>query len=187
MYDVNVMMTVLYYLSFENLHNNGTSRNNRAHRFIDVWPLQVRCSNDFDKTFLLTLQFACVLHMKNEWKSNKIRIFVIIEGESISLSPHLSLPSLFTPSLTPVFILSHLYLESCATYRRSGFDYEILMIANTSFSGARNQKNRSKVQLEHTGSTIAIIRFTIQPDWAKTQSLNYAIKTQPMVSVLSTL
>ena len=50
------------------------------------------------------------------------------------------------------------------TYRRSGFDCEVLMIVNCEFSGAHNQKNR-KVSLNvlllySTGLTITIIRIT---------------------------
>ncbi len=50
--------------------------------YIDVWPLRVKYSEGFDNTFMLVLQLACVLHMKQDWKSHtKIRIFVIIESE----------------------------------------------------------------------------------------------------------
>ena len=49
------------------------------------------------------------------------------------------------------------------TYRRSGFDCEILMIVNCEFSGAHNQKNRTVslnvLLLYSTGFTIAIIRI----------------------------
>ena len=70
-------------------------------------------------------------------------------------------------------------------YRRSGFDCEILMIANCEFSEARNQTNR-KVSLSvllsyGTGLTIAIIRIRIWLDKPNSQSLNYAIKTRPTV------
>ena len=50
--------------------------------YIDVWPLRVRYYKEFDNTFMLVLQLACVLHMKQDWKSNtKIRIFVVIESK----------------------------------------------------------------------------------------------------------
>ena len=60
------------------------------------------------------------------------------------------------------------YYDECACadtlYRRLGFDYQILTIANCEFSGACNQKNRKvtfeRILLYGTGSTIAIIRIT---------------------------
>ena len=52
------------------------------------------------------------------------------------------------------------------TYRRLGFDCDILMIVNCEFSGARNQKNRkvslNVLPLYSTGLTIAVIRITLK-------------------------
>ena len=61
----------------------------------------------------------------------------------------------------------------------------MLQLQITSFSGARNQKNR-KVSLNvlllyGTGLTIAIIRIVIWLDKPNLQSLKYAIKTRPTV------
>lgn len=54
----------------------------RSHPYIDVWPLQVKYNAEFSNTFMLVLQLACVLHMKQDWKSHtKIRIFVIVEND----------------------------------------------------------------------------------------------------------
>lgn len=51
--------------------------------YIDVWPLCVRFNEEFEYTFTLMMQLACVLHMKDSWKSStKIRIFVITETSS---------------------------------------------------------------------------------------------------------
>ena len=73
-------------------------------------------------------------------------------------------------------------------YCRSGFDCEILMIANCEFSETHNQKNHEvslSVLLSYgTGSTIAIIRITISLDKPNLQSLNYIIKIHPTVSLV---
>ncbi|XP_019848754.1 PREDICTED: solute carrier family 12 member 9-like [Amphimedon queenslandica] len=55
----------------------------KAHPYIDVWPLCVRFNEEFENTFTLMMQLACVLHMKDSWKSStKIRIFVVTETSS---------------------------------------------------------------------------------------------------------
>ena len=71
------------------------------------------------------------------------------------------------------------------TYRRLGFDCEILMIANCEFSEACNQKNH-KVSLSVllSGSTITIIRIAVLLDEPNSQSLNYIIKTRPYGNLL---
>ena len=67
-----------YNYSFEDLNKKQL----RSHPYIDVWPLQVKYNAEFSNTFMLVLQLACVLHMKQDWKSHtKIRIFVIVESE----------------------------------------------------------------------------------------------------------
>ena len=55
----------------------------KAHPFIDIWPLCVRFNEEFENTFTLMMQLACVLHMKDTWKSSTtIRIFVLTENTS---------------------------------------------------------------------------------------------------------
>lgn len=66
------------FFSFENFDKNLFD----DRPYIDVWPLRVRYYEEFDNTFMLVLQLACVLHMKQDWKSHtKIRIFVVVESE----------------------------------------------------------------------------------------------------------
>jgi potassium/chloride transporter 9 len=51
--------------------------------YIDVWPLCVRFNEEFDDTFTLMMQLACVLHMKDTWKtSTHVRIYIISDGHS---------------------------------------------------------------------------------------------------------
>ncbi len=65
--------------SFENLDKKQM----KARPYIDVWPHQVTFEAEFDNTFMLVLQLACVLHMKGDWKSStKIRIFIVLESKS---------------------------------------------------------------------------------------------------------
>ena len=67
-----------FYHSFDNFDIHSTHR-----PFVDVWPSCVRFNEEFDNTFTLLLQLACVLHMKGGWKTHwKIRIFLIIETDS---------------------------------------------------------------------------------------------------------
>ena len=54
----------------------------KLRQYIDVWPLCVWQNDSFDVSFLLLLQLACVLHMKQDWKSRtKLRIFIVVESE----------------------------------------------------------------------------------------------------------
>ena len=63
---------------FDNFDIHSTHR-----PFVDVWPSCVRFNEEFDNTFTLLLQLACVLHMKGGWKTHwKIRIFIITETDS---------------------------------------------------------------------------------------------------------
>lgn len=60
----------------------------KAQRYIDVWPLCVWQNETFDTTFLLLLQLACVLHMK---QGKSIRIFIVVESECL-VSVHVHVP-----------------------------------------------------------------------------------------------
>lgn len=53
------------------------------HGHIDVWPHRVKFNEEFDNTFTLLLQLACVLQMKGGWKNHwTIRIFIVMEDIS---------------------------------------------------------------------------------------------------------
>ena len=56
-------------------------RESKARRNIDVWPLCVWQNETFDTTFLLLLQLACVLHMKQGKANTSLRIFIVVESE----------------------------------------------------------------------------------------------------------
>ena len=58
-------------------------RESKSQRYIDVWPLCVWQNETFDTTFLLLLQLACVLHMKQRKSNTKLRIFIVVESESV--------------------------------------------------------------------------------------------------------
>lgn len=62
--------------SFEYLERECKTR-----RYIDVWPLCVWQNETFDTTFLLLLQLACVLHMKQGKSNADLRIFIVVESE----------------------------------------------------------------------------------------------------------
>ena len=62
--------------SFEYLERECKTR-----RHIDVWPLCVWQNETFDTTFLLLLQLACVLHMKQGKSNADLRIFIVVESE----------------------------------------------------------------------------------------------------------
>ena len=67
----------MYLHSFENF---GVSSN--RHCYADVWPLCVQFNEEFDNTFTMLLQLACVLQMKGGWTTSwTIRIFVVTENE----------------------------------------------------------------------------------------------------------
>ena len=51
-----------------------------------MWPLCVRFNEEFDDTFTLLLQLACIIHMKGDWTRHTIRIFVVIETDSRIMS-----------------------------------------------------------------------------------------------------
>lgn len=75
------MVCIVNTCSFENYHLPD-----KEHPYIDVWPLCVQFNQDFDDTFTLLLQLACVLHMKDKDKLHKsyskVRIFIVVESES---------------------------------------------------------------------------------------------------------
>ena len=55
----------------------------QAARYIDVWPMCVHFNEEFDNTFTLLLQLACVIHMKDKDKMlsySRIRIFVVVDS-----------------------------------------------------------------------------------------------------------
>ena len=62
--------------SFEYLERECKTR-----RCIDVWPLCVWQNDTFDTTFLLLLQLACVLHMKQGKSKAELRIFIVVESK----------------------------------------------------------------------------------------------------------
>ena len=70
----------VFCFSFEYLE-----RESKAGRCIDVWPLCVWQNDTFDTTFLLLLQLACVLHMKQGKSNVKLRIFIVVESECLLL------------------------------------------------------------------------------------------------------
>ena len=53
----------------------------KTRRYIDVWPLCVWQNETFDTTFLLLLQLACVLHMKQGKSKAELRIFIVVESK----------------------------------------------------------------------------------------------------------
>jgi potassium/chloride transporter 9 len=61
-------------------HFEYLEREGRARRYIDVWPLCVWQNETFDTTFLLLLQLACVLHMKQGKSKAELRIFIVVEN-----------------------------------------------------------------------------------------------------------
>ena len=51
--------------------------------YIDVWPMCVHFNEEFDNTFTMLLQLACVIHMKDKDKMishSRIRIFVVVDS-----------------------------------------------------------------------------------------------------------
>lgn len=61
-------------------HFEYLERESKARRHIDVWPLCVWQNETFDMTFLLLLQLACVLHMKQGKTNTTLRIFIVVES-----------------------------------------------------------------------------------------------------------
>lgn len=70
------------YISFD--HDDSSS--GKDGRYIDVWPLCVRFNEEFDNTFTLLLQLACIIHMKGDWTKHTIRIFVVVETDSKTIN-----------------------------------------------------------------------------------------------------
>lgn len=72
----HAILLCLVVCSFEYLERESKSR-----RYIDVWPLCVWQNDTFDTTFLLLLQLACVLRMKQGKSKAELRIFIVVESE----------------------------------------------------------------------------------------------------------
>ena len=67
---------------FQHLNETDLFHDTRKH--IDIWPMDFSNGMVFsisDQSFLFLLQIACIVHMTDNWKKLKLRLFHFIESE----------------------------------------------------------------------------------------------------------
>ena len=67
---------------FQNLNETDLFQQTAKH--IDIWPMDLSTSLQFstsDQSFLFLLQIACIVHMTDNWKKLKLRLFHFCQEE----------------------------------------------------------------------------------------------------------